>query len=136
MLWLSRIRIINFRSRHQRLQHVGQHLRVGARSQSAFLRTTEFGRRDHFHGLGDLPRVGHAADTAPNVENVGHVLLSAETQLAASLQRYFATACLSVTNVSLHSLIVLVISAFRLSSRTFFSMIVRSTPGFVVSTYL
>src|SRR5580704_563791 len=84
MLRLTRIRIIDFRSRHQRLQDVGQHLCIRARRQSALLSAPQFSRRDHFHGLGDLPCVGHAADTAPDVENVSHVLLFCRDAAAAS----------------------------------------------------
>src|ERR1700687_4764177 len=56
----------------QRTQHVGQHLRIGTGGQSAFLGAAELGSRDHLHGLGDLPRALHAADTAPDIENVSH----------------------------------------------------------------
>src|SRR5580700_2219888 len=146
MLRLTRIRIVDFRSRHQRLQDVGQHLCIRARRQSALLSAPQFSRRDHFHGLGDLPCVGHAADTAPDVENVSHVLLFCRDAACCVLVRakrsklrlykaYFATACLSATNVSLHSLIILLIWAFKLSSRVFFSMMVRRRPGLVASTY-
>ena len=47
-----------------------------------------------------------------------------------------ATAACSATNVSFASLITLLISAFRLSSRIFFSMMVRSRPALVASTNL
>ena len=57
------------------LQDVGQHLRVRTRRQGAFLGATQLGRRNHLHGLGDLPRVLHAADASPNVEYVCHVVL-------------------------------------------------------------
>jgi hypothetical protein len=72
MLRLTRLRIVNFRPRHQRLQHIGQHLRIRTRRQGPFLRPAQLRRRDHLHGLGDLPRVDHAANAPPNVENVRH----------------------------------------------------------------
>src|SRR5579859_1819519 len=59
----------------EREQYAGQHLGIGTPCQGALLRATELGRRDHLHGLGDLPRVLHAADTAPDVEDVSHVLV-------------------------------------------------------------
>ena len=49
----------------ERLQDAGNHLRVGPRGQGALLRAAQLGRRDHLHGLGDLPRVFHAADATP-----------------------------------------------------------------------
>ncbi len=57
---------------HHRLQNVGEHLRVGPRRQRALLRAPQLGRRHHLHGLGDLPRVLHAADAPPNVAYVRH----------------------------------------------------------------
>ena len=71
------------------------------------------------HGLGDLPRVGHAANATFDVEYVCHCY-------------FLATAA----NCSLQPLIASDISAFSASSRTFFSIMDRSSPGFVVSTYL
>src|ERR1700687_2515926 len=68
----TRLWIVNFSSRHQRLQHVGQHLGIRTSRQSTLLRPAQFCRRDHLHGLGDLPRVGHAANAPPDVENVWH----------------------------------------------------------------
>src|ERR1039457_3680343 len=47
-------------------------LRIRTRGERAFLRAAQLGRRDGLHGLGDLPRVDHAADAAPDVENVCH----------------------------------------------------------------
>src|SRR5262249_19408389 len=41
----------------------------------------QLGRRDHLHGLGDLPRVSHAADASPNVEKVRHRIASLLPQL-------------------------------------------------------
>ncbi len=69
---LARLGIVNFRPRHQRLQHICQHLSIGARSQRAILRTPELRRRDHLHGLGDLARIDHTADAPLDVENVCH----------------------------------------------------------------
>ena len=73
MARLASFRIVNFCARDERLEHVREHLRVGTSGQRAFLRTAQFCRRDHLHGFGDLPRVGHAANAAPDVENVCHV---------------------------------------------------------------
>jgi hypothetical protein len=56
----------------ERLEHAGDHARVGPRRQGALLRAAQLGRRDHLHGLGDLPRVFHAADAAPEIEYVCH----------------------------------------------------------------
>jgi hypothetical protein len=75
--WLSGLRIVDFGARHQRLKHVGQHLGVRPRCQRAFLRLAQLGRRDRLHGLGDLPRVDHTANAAPDVENVCHCQSSA-----------------------------------------------------------
>src|SRR5579863_5684000 len=75
MLRLARLRIVNLRARHERLQHIRQHLRVRTRRQRALLRPAQLRRRDHLHGLGDLPRVNHAANAATDVENIGHETL-------------------------------------------------------------
>ena len=64
--------IIDVGALDQRLQNVRQHLRVGAGGERGFLRAAKLGRRDGLHRLGDLPRVDHAADTTPDIENVGH----------------------------------------------------------------
>ena len=69
---LARDRIIDIGALDERLQNVGQHLRVGAGGECGFLRAAQLGRRDGLHRLGDLARVDHAADTAPDIENVGH----------------------------------------------------------------
>ena len=69
---LSGLWIVDIGSRYERLQDVRQHLRIGTRGQGALLRAAQFRGRDGLHGLRDLPRVDHAADTAPDVENVGH----------------------------------------------------------------
>jgi ABC-type transporter lipoprotein component MlaA len=61
------LRIIDISPRHQRLQNIGQHLGVWARRHGAFLCTPQLGCGDHLHGLGDLPRVAHAADSPPDV---------------------------------------------------------------------
>src|SRR5262249_45017424 len=117
-----------------------------------FLRAAQLGRRDGLHRLGDLPRVDHAADTAPDVENVGHFQFSVpssrfsvkvsscpaltENWEPRTENFYFATACLDSTNCCFASFTTRDISDFRLSSRIFLSMIVFNRPGFVVSTYL
>ena len=46
-------------------QHAAQHTAVWTRPDDAILRAAQLGRRDHLHGLGDLPRVFHAADATP-----------------------------------------------------------------------
>src|ERR1700723_3854406 len=130
----------------ERLEHVREHLRIRTRGHRRFLRAAQFGGRDGLHGLGDLPRVDYAADAPPDVENVCHfsgLSSPASVEFPWSLEftgnrgtSYFAAACLESTNCCLASFMTLDISAFRLSSRTFFSMIVFSRPGFVVSTYL
>ena len=48
--------------------------RVGAGEHGALLRATQLGRRDHLHGLGDLPRVLDTADATPKIEYVCHGL--------------------------------------------------------------
>src|SRR5229473_3212802 len=150
MLGLTRLRIINLGPRHQRLQHIAQHLRVRTRSQGAILRPAQLGCRDHLHGLGDLPRVDHAANPPPYIENVCHwkPLLALSfwlPTLCASFQAksqrpqpkaYFATASREATNCCFASLITFCNWPFNASSRIFFSMIVRSSPGLVASTYL
>ena len=72
MARLASFRIANFCARDERLEHVREHLRIGTRRQRTILRPAQLRRRDHFHGFGDLPRVGHAANAAPDVENVCH----------------------------------------------------------------
>jgi hypothetical protein len=72
MTCLSGNGIVDIGASYQRFQNVGQHLRIGTARERAFLRAAQFRRRDGLHGLGDLPRVDHAADSAPDVENVGH----------------------------------------------------------------
>ena len=49
----------------ERLEHAGDHFGVGASRERALLGAAQLGRRDHLHGLGDLPRVFHAADATP-----------------------------------------------------------------------
>ena len=72
MTRLSGFRIVGVGARDQRLEDVGQHLRIRTRSHGSLLRAAQFGGGHGLHSLGDLPRVDHAADTAPDVENVGH----------------------------------------------------------------
>ncbi len=60
---LSGFRINQLNAPLQRLQHADQHLLVGPCVQRPFLGAAQFGRRDHLHGLGDLARVFHAADS-------------------------------------------------------------------------
>jgi len=45
---------------------------VGTRREDAVLRAAQLRRRDHLHRLRDLLRVLHAADPAPDVDQVGH----------------------------------------------------------------
>ena len=49
----------------ERFEHADDHARVGTSGDGALLRAAQLGRGDHFHGLGDLPRVFHAADATP-----------------------------------------------------------------------
>ena len=73
MLGLAGLGIDHVGALTSELQHVGQHLRVGTGGQGAFLSAAELGGRDHLHGLGNLPRALHAADTAPDIQNVRHI---------------------------------------------------------------
>src|SRR5580700_3657785 len=77
--------IDQFGAADRRLQNVGQHLRVGTSRQGAFLGAAQLGRRDHLHGLGDLARVLHAADTTPKIEYVGHVRLGSHRRCSLPL---------------------------------------------------
>src|SRR5580700_2394376 len=72
MFGLARFRIVNLRARDKRLQNIRQHLRIRTRRQRTLLRAAQLSCRDHFHGLGDLPRVDHAANAASDVENICH----------------------------------------------------------------
>src|SRR5260370_42078980 len=72
MDWQSSGRIVNIGSRHERFKNIGEHLRIGTRGQGALLRAAQLRRGDGLHGLGDLPRVDHAADAAPDIEDVRH----------------------------------------------------------------
>src|ERR1019366_9132532 len=65
-------RVVDIGSRHERFENVGEHLRIGTRGERALLGAAQLRRGDGLHGLGDLPRVDHAADAAPDVENVCH----------------------------------------------------------------
>ena len=56
----------------ERLKDADDHARVGTGRECPLLRAAQLGRRDHLHGLGDLPRVFHAADATPEIEYVGH----------------------------------------------------------------
>ena len=58
-------------------EDVDEHLRVGAGGEGALLGAAQLGRRDHLHGLGDLPRVFYTADAAAEIEDVCHGLLGA-----------------------------------------------------------
>jgi len=51
---------------------VGGASNYAAGGESTLLRAAQLGRRDHLHGLGDLPRVFHAADATPEIEYVSH----------------------------------------------------------------
>src|SRR5450755_3130682 len=134
MSQFSGARIVKVHTRNQRLEHIGEHLRIRTRCKSPFLRTPQLRGGHHFHGAGNLPRVDHAANATPDVENVGHgkALLAVSSWLS---QTYFAaTALRSATKVSFACVITLFISAFNPSSRTFLSMIARKSPGFEEST--
>ncbi len=56
----------------ERFQHVRDHLGVGPGEHGSLLRAAQLGRRDHLHGLGDLPRVLDTADASPKIEYVCH----------------------------------------------------------------
>src|SRR5262249_14681143 len=118
-------RIVNLSARHQGLENVGKHLGVRTRRQSPFLRPAQLGCRAHLHGLGDLPRVLHAADPAPDIEKVRH----------DSSYAFAAASCRSLTKRCLNSVRVRSMSAFKASSMFFFSMMVASILGFMDSTY-
>src|SRR5690242_16493592 len=120
MLRLARLRIVDLGPRDQGFQDIGQHLRIRTRGQGALLRAAQFGRGDHLHGLGDLPRVDHAADTPADVENVCQAVLSSQlsvlsytSSVRALTQNwkprtenfYFATASLCAANCCFASLI-------------------------------
>src|SRR5579863_1105175 len=169
MLGLAGFGVVDFGARNQGLQDIRQHLRVGASRYGAVLRPAKLGGRNHLHGFGDLPRVDHAADTAADVENVGHESVVGRRSLVVSQNQnpgslhctadlfqvsrsifqgpwnsrlqtpfYFATAScsfLDCTNCCFACLITSVSWAFRESSRIFFSMMVRSKPELVASTY-
>jgi len=117
-----------------------------------FLGTAQLGGRDHFHGLGDLPRVDYAANAPFDVENVGHELgrlqivdFRSSAQIPAlSLTRQGRgtrelrdvendTDLHLATNCCFASLMTVSISAFRASSMVFFSMMVRRRAGLTVS---
>ncbi len=49
----------------QRFQHAGDHPRIRPGRQRTLLCAAQFRRRHHLHGLGDLPRVLHAANAPP-----------------------------------------------------------------------
>ena len=51
-------------------------LRIRTRRNHALLRAAQFGRRDHFHGLGDLLRVLDRADAPPEIDQTRHSRLS------------------------------------------------------------
>ena len=45
---------------------------IGTRLAHAILRFSHLGRRDHFHGLGDLARVLHALNLGSYLFTAGH----------------------------------------------------------------
>ena len=72
MTQVAGLRIESIDAPRQRLQNAGDHLGVGTRGKRPLLRSAQLGRRDHLHGLGDLPRVFDATDAAPKIEYVCH----------------------------------------------------------------
>ena len=56
-------------------QHLAQQRAVGTRGDGAILRTAQFRRRDHLHGLGDLLRVFDRADAPPDIDQTRHWIL-------------------------------------------------------------
>src|SRR5215472_17626578 len=75
---LAGLWIVSLSARDQRFEHVREHLRIGSCSNCSLLRAAQLGRRDHLHGLGDLPRVSHAADAPPNIKKVCHDYLNSQ----------------------------------------------------------
>src|ERR1019366_8345356 len=109
-------RVVDIGSRHERFENVGEHLRIGTRGERALLGAAQLRRGDGLHGLGDLPRVDHAADAAPDVENVCHksvascqypVPRNTKTGYWVLATGYYFTACLASTNCCFASLITL-----------------------------
>src|SRR5476651_242623 len=71
----KRIRVLLFVRRHGRghvTQYLAQQRRVGTRRDHPILRTPQFGRGDHLHGLGNLLRVLDRADAPADVDQARH----------------------------------------------------------------
>ncbi len=146
MLRLSGLGIVDFRARHQRLQDIGQHLRIwtGRQGRSCALRSlaaeTIFMALVICRVLITL-RIRRRMSRILGIRNP---LLAFGTHLCALQAKsqgqepkpYFATASLCATNCCFASLITPSNWPFSVSSRIFFSMIARSRPGLVDSTYL
>ena len=64
--------VVEIDAARERLEHAGDHARVRPRRHRTLLRAAQLGRRDHLHGLGNLPRVLHAADAPSEIEYVCH----------------------------------------------------------------
>ena len=88
MAGLAGFGIVNLCPRDQRFEDVGEHLRIRTRRQRAILGPSQLRRRHHFHGFGDLPRVGHAANAAADVENVGHGSVVGRESLVSGRQSW------------------------------------------------
>src|SRR5208337_2872820 len=77
-------RVVDIGSRDERFENVGEHLRIGTRGQRTLLGAAQLCRRDGLHGLGDLACVDHAADAAPDVEDVCHYSVVSRSSLVVS----------------------------------------------------
>src|SRR5260370_11127315 len=117
-------RIVNIGPRHQRFKNVGEHLRIRARRESGLLRAAQLRRRDGLHGLGDLPRIDHAADAAPDVEDVCHKSVASRWLLVVRCSlfapRYWVLAAVSQTSVRF-------LWHYRISSNASPSMVKQSS---------
>ena len=57
--------VVEVGAANEGLKHVRDHARVGPGQHRTLLRTAQLRRRNHLHGLGDLPRVLDTADASP-----------------------------------------------------------------------
>src|SRR5450759_547428 len=61
--------------RRQVAEYLAQERAVGPCPDGAILRTAQFRRRDHLHGLGDLLRIFDRADAPPDIDQTRHELV-------------------------------------------------------------
>src|ERR1700753_458844 len=71
---VARLLVKNVDTAPERFKDAGDHLGVGTRGERTLLRTAQYSRRAHLHGLGDLARVLHAANAPSEIEYVCHSL--------------------------------------------------------------